>query len=147
MYNFSQFTGWKERKYNNAEELSKKIDEYFEQGEEDEIVTSGGVYKIKRFTSSGLIISLDFASRQSLYDYKKKYDWAKHLIERAQFWIENHYEKMLQSGNVAGAKFALQQCGWKEKQEVDQNLNNTINVVSFQKNKEPDDKKAGNIQD
>ena len=62
-------------KYDNAKTLSEKIDEYFEQGENERtvIVKQGNQHIEKQrkspYTLEGLSLYLGFASPQSLWDY------------------------------------------------------------------------------
>ena len=92
-------------KYNNTEELQEQISAFFLSGE-------------KPVTISGLAYFLGFESRQSFYDYEKDSEFS-YTIKRARLFIENEYEKLLQSGNVTGAIFALKNFGWTDKQELD----------------------------
>lgn len=72
----------------------------------------------KHITISGLAYYLGFESRQSFYDYEKNPDFS-YTIKRARLFIENEYEKLLLSGNVTGAIFALKNFGWSDKQEIE----------------------------
>lgn len=93
--------------------FSKAVDEYF---------SNEGVH-----TWTGLAIHLGFESRQSLEDYKKK-DGFSYPIKRALIKIEEQYEQALFSRNPTGPIFALKNFGWKDKQEVDQNINGGISI-------------------
>ena len=112
-------------KYNNAEELQSKIDEYFEyiQGDFNTIEEKGEINKVyERFPENPAITALaaylGFESRQSLYDYEKNKDFS-YTIKRARLQIETFYEQNLLSKGVTGAIFALKNFGWKDKQEVE----------------------------
>ena len=96
-------------KYNNTEELQEQISAFFLSDE-------------KPVTISGLAYFLGFESRQSFYDYEKDSEFS-YTIKRARLFIENEYEKLLQSGNVTGAIFALKNFGWTDKQEIDHTTN------------------------
>lgn len=91
--------------YNNAEELQEAISQFFQENN-------------KHITISGLAYYLGFESRQSFYDYEKNAKFS-YTIKRARLFIENEYEKLLASGNVTGAIFALKNFGWSDKQEVE----------------------------
>ena len=94
-------------KYKTADELQLKVDEYFD----NEID--------KKPTITGLCHHLGFASRQSLYDMKKRRELS-YTAERAVLRIEMEYEKQLRSGgNVVGAIFALKNLGWQDNQSID----------------------------
>lgn len=99
--------------WDNPEAFDKAVDTYFKITETP--------------TWSGLALYLGFESRQSLEDYKKKPDFS-YPIKKALLRIESHYEKSIQSRNPAGAIFALKNFGWKDKQEVDQNINGGLNI-------------------
>lgn len=120
-------------KFNNAEELQKKIDKFFANCEKDNIIP----------TVTGLAVALD-TNRQILLDYQnfcENTDRLKSLdntvkrqisdtIKRAKMRIEAGYEQQLLSAkNPAGAIFTLKNnYGWIDKQEV-VNTNNNIEVT------------------
>jgi hypothetical protein len=69
-------------------------------------------------TASGLAWHLGFASRQSLWDYKKD-DAYKQLISRAMLFVEYGYERQMANGRGdGGIVFALKNFGWTDKQEL-----------------------------
>ena len=117
--------------YKNAEDLSDKIDEYFEfvQGEyidretinpitfQEEIVKEW-IRQPERITVTGLALFLGFESRQSLQDYKKKPKFS-YPIKRALTRVEQEYENYLFERNPSGAIFALKNFGWADKSQVD----------------------------
>jgi len=96
-------------KYKTAEELQKKIDEYFEAHD--------------KYTISGLAYNLGFDGRQSFYDYEKK-DEFSYTIKRARLRIEMYYEELLtKGGGISGSIiFALKNFGWTDKQEIEHSL-------------------------
>jgi hypothetical protein len=96
---------WLPRKYQTPEEMSEKIDDYFD-----------SVYENTDITITGLVLYLGFASRQSFYDYEKKKGF-EHLIKYTRTRIENAYEQALRRNGRAGDIFALKNFGWKDRQE------------------------------
>ena len=125
-------------KYTSIEKLQQRIDEYFESGREvREIVVGRGanerIIEVPVPTVTGLALFLGFADRRSFYDYcdsprpkTKKFAYA---MKRARTFMERHYEQLLQSGNYAGAIFALKNFGWSDKQEVEHTGDLSISVV------------------
>lgn len=118
-------------KYNNADDLAFKIEQYFEyvKGEFEEIesldpmtfktiIIKHWIREPERITINGLALFLGFESRQSLYDYKEKKQFS-YSIKRALTKIEQQYENQLFERNPAGAIFALKNFGWRDKQEID----------------------------
>lgn len=91
----------------NPEDMLIKIQAYFE-----EKIESG-----KPITVSGLAYYLGFVSRQSLYDYKIKEEFA-YIIKHSILFIESCYEENLHTGNCTGSIFALKNMGWKDKTET-----------------------------
>ena len=82
---------------------------YFEQCKEDK----------EPLTTSGLILALGFASRQSLYDYSKREGYEE-VVNRAKMVVEHGYELKLHGVAVTGAIFALKNFkGWSDKQEYE----------------------------
>ena len=102
-------------KYKTSEEMQTAIDLYFLSVEEDHL------------TLTGLALALDFESRQSLYDYEVKGDFA-YTIKKARLRIENSYEISLRENGRSGDIFALKNFGWKDKQEIEQTGNMQINI-------------------
>lgn len=128
-------------KYENADDLFEKIDEYFTyiQGEREE-EKEGKELAIpwKRFpespTITGLALFLGFASRQSIYDNIDKEEHS-YIIKRAITVIENHHEKRMDGNNVAGSIFVLKNMGWKDKSEQDLNIKGELNYTSEERDK------------
>lgn len=73
-------------------------------------------------TITGLALHLGFVDRQSLYDYEKKEEFTC-TIKKARTRVEQWYERNLMSASVTGSIFALKNMGWKDKTEVDSNVN------------------------
>ena len=117
-------------KYKSADQLQKKIDEYFESGVKKKKVVVGKpskqeVIEVPIYTISGLCLFLGFESRQAFYHLEKN-DEFRYTIKKARLFIENEYEGQLQQGNVAGAIFALKNFGWSDRQDVNVSGNVTI---------------------
>jgi len=124
--------------FENAEELAKKVDEYFVylEGEYTDVTLrddEGKPYQERKYTRkpepptvTGLAIYLGFESRQSVYDYEKQGEFS-YIIKRARLYVEHGYEKDLRSEKPTGAIFALKNMGWVDKQEVS-NMNYNVNI-------------------
>lgn len=106
------------RKYESAEEMQALIDDYFNTRTVDDPVTI-----------TGLMYHLDFASRQSFYDYEKNGNFS-YILKRARQRVEMYYEKLAQrtDGQVTGPIFALKQFGWTDKTEQVMTFNNKPSV-------------------
>lgn len=129
--------------YNTAEEMQKVIDEYFESCKgEMRYDDNGLVYRdkyglpiffdVKPPTITGLALALGFTSRQALLNYQAKDEFVD-TIMRAKAKVEQYAEERLFDKDGAnGAKFSLANNfdGWKEKKEIEADVNNkvTINV-------------------
>lgn len=72
-----------------------------------------------KHTITGLTLFLGFESRSSLDVYCDKNEEFKYIIKRAKLAVENSYENSGQAFDI----FALKNMGWKDKTEVDQNIN------------------------
>ena len=114
-------------KYTKAEEIQKKIDEYFNscftilRDEDGNIMLDydGNVRKrqIRPFTITGLGLALGM-SRQDLINYSKKDEFFD-TIKKAKMRVENYLEeKLISDGSSTGIIFNLKNnYGWKDKQE------------------------------
>lgn len=141
--------------FKSAEELQKKIDEYFETECKDQlardeetgcVLTDSKGKAITIFnppTVSGLALFLGFENRNSLYDYEEKSEFTS-TIKRAIARIENYAEKQLFIGNSTGAIFWLKNKGWKDKTEVENSGTLGIKKVFVTKD---DQKKTDDIID
>lgn len=108
-------------KFKNAAEMQAAIDYYFEDCKE----------RKAPLTMSGLALALGFESRQSLVDYKSRGDEFSDTIKEARKKVEMSVEeRMLSStGVVAGVIFnAKNNFGWRDKQEIDQTVDQTTTV-------------------
>lgn len=109
--------------YKTPEELQAKIDEYFKKcPDTQDVWKDGEKVEVPVITISGLVLFLGFCDRASFYDYEKKKEFS-HTIKRARTFIELEYEKALRTGHVTGAIFALKNFGWKDRTEIDSNVN------------------------
>lgn len=111
------------RKFNTAEELEAKINEYFDLLDDSkETKKEKGVHTIHRDvvpTITGLCLFLGFEDRSSFYNYEDEGEFS-YTIKRARMAIENHYEQNLSGSASSGSIFALKNFGWKDKQEIEQ---------------------------
>lgn len=127
--------------YNSAEEMQKAIDKYFDQCEGTEKIDDEGhvltdkygepiLFGRKPLTITGLALALGFNSRQALLNYQAK-DEFYDTIMRAKARIEQYAEERLFDKDGAnGAKFSLANNfeGWKEKQQIDADINSKVNI-------------------
>jgi len=130
-------------KFENAEEMQKLIDEYFEEcaGKElkdrdgDTIVDKYGIPVIigqRPPTVTGLALKLGFSSRQGFLNYQGKGEFVD-TITRAKMRIEEYTEERLfDREGVNGAKFSLTNNfkGWKESSEVDVKSKGPVKIVN-----------------
>lgn len=125
--------------YDNEQELSAKIEEYFEyiKGEFEDIkdpqtgkVTDRRVIrKPEPPTITGIALFLGFESRQSFYDYEEKGQFS-YAIKRGRLRVENGYEINLTTAQSAtGSIFALKNMGWKDKSEIDQRIEGELGII------------------
>lgn len=92
-------------KYDNAKQLEKKINEYFDKVEEEEI------------TITGLCLYLGI-HKDTFYEYAQKEEF-KDVINLARLIVENSYEISLRKNGRTGDIFALKNFGWRDKSEVE----------------------------
>ena len=120
--------------YDNAEDLNKKINEYFSQIGKVDSEDPKNV-EAYNFTTTGLALFLGFESRQSLYYYRDKpsdnQDFC-YILKRALLVIENKYEEALSFNSPTGAIFALKNMDWKDKSEIDNNNTHKIEPLGFE---------------
>lgn len=128
-------------KYKNKEEIQAKIDEYFEEckgkilrgANNEPIIDKYGnvvIYDQRPPTVTGLALALGFCSRQALLNYQGKQEF-NDTITRAKAYVERYAEERLFDKDGAnGAKFSLANNfeGWKEKREIDADVNSTVNI-------------------
>lgn len=127
--------------YESKEEIQEKIDKYFEDckgtvltnKDGDILVDKNGlpiVINEKPLTITGLAIALGFNSRQTLLNYQGKEEFMD-TITRAKAKVEQYAEERLFDKDGAnGAKFSLANNfeGWKEKQQIDAEVNSKVNI-------------------
>ena len=68
-------------------------------------------------TMSGLAFALGFTSRQSLWDYGRKPEFA-YVVKRLKLLVEAAYEERMHGNNPTGAIFVLKNMGWSDRQDV-----------------------------
>ena len=113
-------------KFKTKEEMQEKIDKYF-----------GECKKEKRpITFTGLAYSIGL-SRQGLLEYKAKDEFSD-TVKKAREYVEMTLEERLigTSGIATGIIFNLKNnYNWKDKQEVDANINATNIHVTLEDDK------------
>ena len=128
-------------KYKNKKEIQEKIDAYFEECEgtvlkdkEGNAVTdkNGNIIICgkKPPTITGLALALGFSSRQALLNYQDKDEFVD-TITRAKSKVEQYAEERLfDKDGSNGAKFSLANNfeGWKEKQQIEADVNNEVSI-------------------
>lgn len=125
------------RKYDKAQALQKKIDEYFNSGVKKRLVEVGRgeakkVIEIPVPTITGLVLFCGFADRQSFYAYEQHEEFS-YTIKRARTMIEREYEEQLQISGGSGPIFALKNFGWVDKQEVEHDVTLTTGTEEILK--------------
>lgn len=95
-------------KYDSANKLKEKINEYFK------------VTKQEKITITGLCLYLEI-NKDTFYEYGKREEY-KEIIDLARLRVENSYELDLRKFGRTGDIFALKNFGWKDKQEIDANV-------------------------
>lgn len=108
--------------YDKPEEMLERINSYFALQAKDGLPV----------TISGLAFHLGFTSRQSIYDYKEKEDFA-YIIKQTVLFIESNYENNLHGPSPTGSIFALKNMGWRDKseQEISGSVHLTDRPVIF----------------
>lgn len=128
-------------KYKTKEEIQEKIDAYFESCKGTVRYDDDGNVLIDKFgrpvifderplTITGLALALGFNSRQTLLNYQGKKEFMD-TIMRAKAQVEQYAEERLFDKDGAnGAKFSLANNfeGWKEKKEIEADVNNTVTI-------------------
>ena len=127
--------------YNTKEEMQEKIDAYFNECKGQMLKDDDGnvmtdkhgcpiIVDSKPLTITGLALALGFNSRQALLNYQAK-DEFNDTITRAKTRIEQYAEERLFDKDGAnGAKFSLANNfeGWKEKRQIDADINGEVNI-------------------
>lgn len=116
------------KKFKEVEEMQAKIDDYFKNCPDFVIISAydkntGEFVTYNKITPTitGLALHLGFVSRQSMLDYEKREEFSC-TIKKARTRIEKEYEKQLHNDKCAGAIFALKNFGWKDKVELEHNV-------------------------
>lgn len=128
------------KKYNTAEEMQEKIDNYFLSCFKPALDKKGKIMhnpftgeiilqQYKPFTMSGLADALDM-SRQSLLNYKKDEEFFD-TIERARRKVEIYTEeKLFEKETCNGSKFSLSNnFGWADKQEIEHKIEKLEDIL------------------
>lgn len=106
---FTYGNGGRPRKYDSAEELQKRIIEYFEYCEDN---------KIKILTISGLVLFCGFSDRKSFYAYEDNPKFS-HTIKTAREMMVQYYEQKGQTDAFPTfAIFALKNLGWTAEENI-----------------------------
>ena len=128
-------------KYKTVKEMQEMIDKYFKDCEGKILKDSEGntiydkygyplIVDRKPLTVTGLALALGFNSRQALLNYQAKSEF-NDTITRAKTRIEQYAEERLFDKDGAnGAKFSLANNfdGWKEKQQIEADVSNTVTI-------------------
>lgn len=133
--------GGRPPKYKNKEEIQAMIDKYFEECNGKILKDPNGepildkygnviIYDQRPPTVTGLALALGFCSRQALLNYQGKPEF-NDTITRAKAYVERYAEERLFDKDGAnGAKFSLANNfeGWKDKREIDADINSTVTI-------------------
>lgn len=98
------------RTIETPEEFDKLLEAYLER------VLDPDTYE--PITLTGLVLSLGFSCKQSLYEYGQRPEFAD-SVKRARLVVEHSYELNLRGQNAAGVIFALKNMDWSDKQQLD----------------------------
>mgnify|MGYP006301691029 CR=1 FL=1 len=124
--------GGQRPKFETPAEMQKLIDDYFNSCFIEKVSEEGKVYQkqIRPFTITGLAYSLGM-TRQGLLDYQAKSEEFADTITRAKTRIEMYAEEQLfrNQGKTNGVQFNLKNnFNWKDKQEIEHDVNNISSV-------------------
>jgi phosphoketolase len=128
-------------KYKTVKEMQEAIDKYFKDCEGKILTDNEGntiydkygyplVVDRKPLTITGLALALGFNSRQALLNYQAKEEF-NDTITRAKAVVEQYAEERLYDKDGAnGAKFSLANnfSGWREKQQIEADVNSTVTI-------------------
>lgn len=78
-------------------------------------------------TLTGMILHLGLVSRQSFDEYANRPEFSD-SVRRAKLIIEMEYEQRLHGNSPTGSIFALKNFGWKDKQDIEQNISGKMSV-------------------
>ena len=96
-------------KWETPELMQVEIDSYFDNT------------PMENWTITGLALALD-TDRVTLINYQNRDDFFN-TIRRAKLLVENSYELSLKHKGGIGDIFALKNFGWRDKQEIEANVN------------------------
>lgn len=127
--------------YSTPEEMQERIDAYFEECKGEILTDSEGMplyakdgtiirVGVRPLTITGLALALGFNSRQALLNYQAK-EAFHDTIMRAKARVECYAEERLFDKDGAnGAKFSLANNfdGWREKQQIEAEVNNSVTI-------------------
>lgn len=126
--------------YKTVEEIKEKIEEYFKWCEGEPLIIdgepvvnkSGEVVIVNKhpLTITGLALALGFTTRQGLLNYEGKPEFVD-TIKQAKSRVERYAEERLYDRDgVNGARFSLANNfkGWAEKQQIEANVQNEVNI-------------------
>ena len=118
--------GGRPPKYNTAEEMQEKIDDYFKQCD----------CSNRPYTITGLALALDM-DRRTLLNYGEKEELFP-TIKKAKLRVENYLEeRLIRDTSCTGIIFNLKNnYGWKDKQE---NVNVGVSYEDYIKRVEDED--------
>ncbi|RYY36806.1 MAG: hypothetical protein EOP46_05095 [Sphingobacteriaceae bacterium] len=113
-----QYLNFMTDKFSTAAKLRQKVSAYFNSlkviAEDQADKSSKTKNDIIPATLSGLMLYLDFNSRQEYDEYEATGQF-RDVLKRARLRIEAEYEKKLHSQSSTGAIFALKNLGWNER--------------------------------
>lgn len=128
-------------KYKTVKDMQVMIDKYFKECEGKILTDDNGepyldkygepiIYGKKPLTITGLALALGFNSRQTLLNYQGKEEFMD-TIARAKAIVERYAEERLYDKDGAnGAKFSLANNfdGWREKQQIEADVNSSVTI-------------------
>jgi len=128
-------------RYKTVKEMQEAIDKYFKDCEGQVLKDDDGntvydkygfpvIVNKKPLTVTGLALALGFTSRQALLNYQAKQEFVD-TVTRAKAIVEQYAEERLFDKDGAnGAKFSLANNfeGWKEKQQIEADVNSEVTI-------------------
>ena len=125
--------GGRPPKFDNAEELQRKIAEYLDWEDENKNRDAKGVGK-GIYTVSGCALFLGFASRNSFYDLEKSVEF-KYTITRFRLFMTHWNEqKLYYMGTYAGSSLWLRNFGGYSDESI-VHQNQTVTEVKITEKK------------
>ena len=103
-------------RFETVEQLKKELDSYFKKTPKEE------------WTMTGLCLVLEI-DYQTLINYSRKEEYFE-PIKIAKLKVHNEYEKSLRKNGRTGDIFALKNFGWKDRQEINNNVTGvSVNII------------------